>query len=168
MNQPLHGKAVIRTSQIIAAAMIMGIIFFAGITLVMHVNNQPLPPAAPNQNPMLLTVAAFLTVSALVGRFVVLNALDRNASQKIADSENEDVRPEDVLGSYQTRLIISLALLEGPAFFCLVAFMAENRWESFGLAMFLLLLMAMSFPTENKFRGWIRKLTGRSEYAGDE
>jgi hypothetical protein len=87
---------------------------------------------------------------------------------KIEDREAEELRPEDVLGAYQTRLIVSLALLEGVAFFCLVAFMVEHRWESFGIAMALLLMMAANFPTENKFRNWVRQIAGKSAFAGDE
>lgn len=154
--------------QIIAGALMMGVITFAGVTIVSHFNNPPPQPAAGNNDSIMLFIAAFFTVGALMGRLVYLKIVDRGMADKIEDREAEELVPEDILSAYQTRLIASLAILEGVAFFCLVAFMTEGRWEAFGIAMFLLLMMAMNFPTENKFRNWVRKISGQSAYAGDE
>lgn len=173
MNQ--QQQPSILTCQIIAGALIMGVVMFAGVTVAMHMSNPPPQPAVPPAQPAagndlspMLMVAAFFTVSMLIARFIYLKVFDRNMAGKISDREAEDLVPEDVLGAYQTRLIVSLALLEGVAFYCLIAFMTEDRWEPFGIAMFLVLIMAISFPTENKFRNWVRKITGQSAYAGDE
>lgn len=166
MNQ--QAKPSILVCQIIAGALIMGVVMFAGVTVAMHLSNPPAQPAAGNDLSPMLMVAAFFTVSMLIARFVYLRVFDRNMAGKISDREAEGLVPEDVLGAYQTRLIVSMALLEGVAFYCLIAFMTEDRWEPFGVAMFLVLLMAISFPTENKFRNWVRKITGQSAFAGDE
>lgn len=152
--------------QIIAGALMMGVITFAGVTIVSHFNNPP--QGAGNNDSTMFIVAVVFTVFDLLARFIVLKVMDRNMAGKIADREEEGLVPEDILSAFQTRLIISLALLEGVAFFCLIAFMIEHRWEAFGLAMFLLLMMGMNFPTENKFRNWVRKISGQSAYAGDE
>ena len=164
MNQPEPNY--IRVSQIIASALMMGVLVFAGVTVAFHLSDPQ--PAAGNQDSMLLIVAIVFTVGDLIARFVVLKTHDQNMARKLENRETESVSPNEVYGAYQTRLIISLAMLEGVAFFCLIAFMIEHRWEAFGLAMFLLLMMAMNFPTENKFRSWVRKLTGQSAFAGDE
>lgn len=164
MNQ--QPKPSILICQIIAGALMMGVIMFAGVTVAIHLSNPPQPGG--NKDSFMFMVAVVFLVFDLIARFIVLKVMDRNMAQKLADRESEQLIPEDILGAYQTRLIVSLALLEGVAFFCLVAFMIEHRWESFGLAVFLLLMMAANFPTENKFRNWVRKVTGQSAYAGDE
>lgn len=168
MNQPTHGKAVIRTSQFIASALMMSVIMFGGIAVASRLGKPPVAPGGGNNNSMMLVMLIMVAVGDLVAWFIYRSIFDRNMAKKLADHPSDDFGPSELLGAYQTRLIVSLAILNGVAFFALIAFIAEGRWESFGIAMFLLLLMAMSFPTENKFRGWIRKLTGRSEYAGDE
>jgi hypothetical protein len=116
----------------------------------------------------MLILLGIATVSVLAARFIVLKGFDRKMAEKIADREEEGLVPEDVLAGYQTRLIQSLAMLEGVAFYALVDFMIEDRWEAFGIAMFLLLMMAVNFPTENKFKNWVRKVSGQSAFAGDE
>jgi len=161
-------KTSIKVCQIIAAAIMIGVIIFAGITLVSHFNNPPQQPGGGNQDSTMLIVLGLFTVSDLMARFFVLKAFDRKMTDKIADREEQGLVPEDVLAGYQTRLIMSLALLEVVAFFALIVFMQDDRWEAFGLAMFLLLMMAANFPTENKFKNWVRKITGKSAYAGDE
>lgn len=147
----------------------MGVVMFGVITIAMRLSNEGLGPAeireAQNEEnnqveqkqslPGLFLVLICFTGGALIGRFVVLGVLDRQLENEFSQDRESPLRTGDFLGRYQTRLIVSLALLEGTAFFALIVFMIEGRWEAFGLAGLLLMIMGMNFPTETKFNHWV-------------
>jgi hypothetical protein len=54
------------------------------------------------------------------------------------------------VNGYQSALIIRSALLEGAAFFCLVAYMLEHNALSLAGAGMMLLFMLFGFPTRSK------------------
>ncbi|HUG19923.1 MAG TPA: hypothetical protein VMM56_13150, partial [Planctomycetaceae bacterium] len=80
----------IRTCQIIAGALMMGVVMFGAITIAMRLSNEGLGPAeireAQNEEnnqveqkqslPGLFFVLICFTGGALIGRFVVLGVLD--------------------------------------------------------------------------------------------
>jgi hypothetical protein len=157
----------IRTCQIIATALMMGVTIFGVIALSAHLGKAVAVEEAKEQDsgndqveqpqtiPVLLFVTFCFTGGVLIGRFVILGVLDRQVLNEFNRERDTPLRTEDCLGKYQNRLIISLALLEGPAFFALITFMSQSRWEAFCLAVFLLLMMAINFPTETKFNHWV-------------
>ena len=59
-------------------------------------------------------------------------------------------------GIYQTQLIVGFALLEGAAFFNVVALMMEHCMISIALITLLLLVMAAKFPTRDKVSFWVQ------------
>lgn len=58
-------------------------------------------------------------------------------------------------GIYQLQLIVGLALLEGAAFFNLVALLTERSQVSLGVVAVLLSLMAMKLPTVSRVTFWM-------------
>jgi hypothetical protein len=166
-NQSPVPQGNILVCQIIAAALMMGVVGFGGVVFVLHalqespaeaqdVADPPREDAPPEESlPILLLVLLVLTGGCLIGRFVILGTFDRQLISDLSMDRDPPLRTEDCLGRYQTRLIISLAMLEGCAFFALIVFMVEGRWEAIGLAGFLLLIMALNFPTESKFVQWV-------------
>ena len=169
MNQP---QPNIRTCQIIAIAMYMGVLMFGGVAIVMRLSEDA-PPAnqqgqAASGDDVMLWIAIGLTATCLVGRAIVLSAMDRQLQRDLRDYGDNPVEPEQMLGRYQTRLIVGLALLEGPAFFCLVALLSTGNWEALGPAGFLLLVMVLNFPTETKLRNWVETNCVESNYAQGE
>lgn len=83
---------------------------------------------------------------------------DSPREQSISDggSINE---PTTVLGKlemiFQSRLIIGLALLEGPALICIMFNIIEPCVWLWAAAAFLIFLMVLRFPTESKLQNWI-------------
>src|SRR5207237_10518466 len=57
---------------------------------------------------------------------------------------------------YQTRLIITAALIEGVIFFELVAYLTEGPPCSLGMAALFLVGLALLFPTQDRVERWIR------------
>jgi hypothetical protein len=68
-------------------------------------------------------------------------------------AELGDVLP--LSGVYQTRLIIGCAMIEGAAFFCLIAYLLERRPLSLIVAGVLLLLLISQIPTVSKVESWV-------------
>lgn len=62
-----------------------------------------------------------------------------------------------LLMSFQTRLIVRAALLEGAAFFNLIAFMIERQTWSFGIAGALAAINLSTFPSRDSVLYWIRQ-----------
>lgn len=156
----------IQTMQIITAALMMGVVMFGGVAVVIQSGNDQV--VENNELPILLIVAFVFTVIELGARQVVLIVFNQKLKTEIQDYKEGESSAEEFLGLYQTRLIISMALCEGAAFFGLIVYMIEGHWGGLAIAAFLLIIMGTSFPTENKFREWVRTGSGQSAYAGDE
>lgn len=165
MNQ--QQQPSILTCQIIAGAMYMGVVIFAGIAFVIQ-SGRDAADAEPGELPILLIVAAVFTVTELAARQFVLMVYDRKLKEEIRGFDPETDSTDRFLALYQTRLIVTMAMLEGGAFLGVVVYLIEGHWGGLAIAGFLLMLMAFGFPTESKFREWIRKHSGHSAYAGDE
>ena len=61
------------------------------------------------------------------------------------------------LAFYQTRMIVGAALLEGPAFFLLIAYLIERSPWSLAAAIFMILGVAAHFPTEQRVAEWVEQ-----------
>lgn len=137
----------IRTAQIICAAMILGATMFFVITLVMPVQQQQ------QQQPIMAFMAAGFAAVAMVLRFIVPG---RAVSAQIKNLSAIPVENLDghLFAIFQTRMIIGLALLEGACFFNLTAYVADRQIWTLAVVGFLMLLMAMMFPTLSRFESW--------------
>lgn len=136
---------VIRTLQIITAALILGVVPFAVVVLVMkqgQVDGQP---------EVLSWMAAGFAAVAFVVHLVIPNLIARQTVAGITAGEIEGLSDDDrfrkVAPALYSRQIIACALLEGAAFFCGVAYMAEHSLVAIGCMGALLLLLLMKFPT---------------------
>jgi hypothetical protein len=56
---------------------------------------------------------------------------------------------------YQLQLIIGSALCEGVAFFAAIAFMLERNPLALGMAVILLVCLAIRIPTRDRVNAWI-------------
>lgn len=145
--------------QIIVAAMAAGVAIFLTVALTI-VQNQP---AA---NPLIAYIAVGFAVLAFALWLVVPNILVIQARKAIADDRvpiaavsslaagDADV-VDQLVAVFQTRLIIGCALLEGAAFFNLVAYMLEAHQLSLCVAVALLLGILIQIPTRNRLEVWI-------------
>ena len=144
-------SATIRTSQISTVALMLGVTVFGIIATV-------LAAKGPAKAPMLAYVGVLVAVQVVALRFFIPGLFLKTQLKSVKHSEAELVS-ERLPSLYQTQLIIGLALLEGSAFFNLIAYLLEGNWFSLGIAGFMLALMAMMFPTGDRFEKWAEDLS---------
>lgn len=157
--------------QIIVAALAAGSLAFLIVVLV--VAGSGLGDAG-HQDPWMITwvALAFLTV-AIVARTVVPSAIVRQGRKKIAQGTFQlpqarqtsqqpslDILaqmgdPGKLLVLYQIKTIVGGALLEGVAFFLLIAYMIERQTAALGLAAALIVAIALHMPTRSGVVQWI-------------
>jgi len=75
------------------------------------------------------------------------------AIQEVSTRDAQIDRLGDV---FRTRLIITIALLEGAAMFSLVTLIVEKNVAAIGMAILLTLLMIARFPTQTKLLWWVQ------------
>ena len=162
------------TCRVIAAALTFGVIAFAVVAFVIRAGR-------PAEGILVSAIAAVVAAAAIVARAVVLSVLagrsvgDETAAGR-AEQAAEVARRRGVpetelpvvrdavearfdatatdLAQYQTRMIVGLAVLEGAAFFNLVAYIIEGRWWSMVAVAVLLFWMLTAFPTVGKLARW--------------
>lgn len=146
----------VRTMQIIAGALMIGVMLFTIVAVVAH--------GGRARNDIFLPLLfVLITVPAIIARFIVPMMLVDFYRRKIvaAVQDGELKSSADVaarlFGVYQTKLIISLALLEGGAFLNNVAYIVAGQWWSLATAGILLLMMAIQFPTRNRLEYWVHE-----------
>jgi hypothetical protein len=151
---PADVTTAVRTSQIIAGALMMGVITFGVIAVVIAWNKPP-------GDPLLPVIAVAFAAIVIPVRFGVSASLVSSSRTHIGN-EVRGGRLQDssriagqLYGAFQTRMIVGMALLEGAAFFNLVAYMISARWWNLAAAGVLLLLLAAMFPTKNKLEQWV-------------
>lgn len=62
-----------------------------------------------------------------------------------------------LLAAYQTRLIILAALIEGIAYYFLIAYLLDGLWISLVVAGVCLASVALQFPTESGVQRWLER-----------
>ncbi len=160
---------LLRTCQIITFALMSGcMLFLAMVLLLPGLGGQGQAGTEPiltwiSVGGAVLMVLVGLVVPDLVGRQQVRRL--RTAGTLPAYQGSPVPLPTGparegyiVASAYQTRLIIRLALLEGAAFFSLIAHMLERQWPSLLVAVVLLGLMAANFPTRGRLDHWMEEM----------
>jgi hypothetical protein len=158
MEDPLTPQRV-RTVQIIAAALPAGVIAFLALVLYMvHVQNGGAGLNMQGQLPLVsLLAVGFLAVQAVLS-FVLPVSVARSGVRRIAAASRETSPAADagqLLGLYQTTLIVGLALLEGGCFFGCVAYLVEARPFVLAAVAVGLAFILLRFPTEGRVRLWL-------------
>lgn len=156
-------KKSLLTMQIIAGALIQGIIIFLIVVLSL--------PAPPNRlaifNPYIgLGVALLAMVMSLVIPNVIMNSTKKSLIKgRPIDLPKQFGEVSDLgfltplAGFFQTKMIIAMALLEGAAFFNLLSYMMERQAFSLAIVGMLLLAMMMNFPTRRGLEKWLAEET---------
>lgn len=131
--------------QIVAAALVMGVVIFAGVAVATGALNE-------ESDEMFLSLFGVgFALLMYVMHLIVPGIVARSAAAQL--SENAD----DLAwcGVLQTKSIIGLAMLEGAAFLNIVACMVEHNWWSLAVAGTLAVLMLIQFPTRTRVEQWI-------------
>jgi hypothetical protein len=148
----------IRTLQIIVAALVMGVltalITFCSLRALGNV-----PPAPPT--PMVSYVAVAFAVMIVMPFAIVPALLVTTARKRLAHQygEGNDTLVSSLFMTYQTKTIIGCALLEGVAFFQVIAYFLEGQQISLILAVAFMAGIALHFPTRTRVERWIERQT---------
>lgn len=179
---PANFVVMMRTTRIIVAALVMGLTVF-GLFAVKRGRERagppavqggaadvgavdPAPPAAKANWEIPWVPAAIAGMcavgAALLPSIVVRgqrNLIARGQWNVAANVRDGYVPPDDDAGklmfAFQTSTIIRCALIEGPAFFCLVTYMSTGALPSLILAGLLWLGLVAQFPREGAVRDWL-------------
>lgn len=151
----------LRVMQLIAAALIGGVLFFLGIVLFQRGAQ---PPAGGVG--VISLVAVFLLATNAPLAQVLPGILTRSALQRIAAGTwqsppgaapgNHDSDAAKLLTVRQTATIVSLALVEAVGFLGCIAYLLEGEAVALAVVGVALLLMVMNFPTEGGLRAWLQ------------
>jgi hypothetical protein len=160
----------LRTMQIIAGALFLGVAAFLAIVLfivLVQGNGQGMAP--PVGLPILSLVLVGLFIVTLPLAFIIPGVLTQAALRRIATRTwrpplhaNPIYYSSDaakLLTVRQTATIIGLAILEGTAFFGCIAYLLEAQAFALGVIIVAMLLMLLNFPTEGRVRGWLERQT---------
>ncbi len=158
---------VLRIMQIIAGALIAGVLSFAGVASFVVFGQAPAaqpggqPPAAQNGSEIIMYVAMAFAAVAVVMSFVVPNLISAAGVKGVAklSQDGTATSPKELfgrlLGVAQTKMIIAMALVEGAAFFNLIAFIFTKSLIPPAVVGALLLVMAIHFPTKINLARWL-------------
>jgi hypothetical protein len=160
-NQTNSLPPSVRTMQIIVAGLTMGpVIFLAIVCFVAPAIN--IGPAFGGL-PMLTMIGFGIIAFQLVARAIVLRAAVSKARRDIirrAPAAGDGVAAE-LMAIYQTRMIISAAILEGSGFFLIIAYMLERSPYALAAAVVLILAVAAHFPTRQRVDDFVEEQTAK-------
>lgn len=155
----------IRTMRLIIFALINGIVLFMAIAIFQRANGQFGEP----HDPLLISpISLVFGVVMVIAHLVIPNPMAASARRQIArgqgPSRTENLGAASIpgeagqlLGVYQTRLILAAAFLEGATFFLLVAYLIEGQFYTLLAAILLLGLLALKFPTRSGVERWLEE-----------
>lgn len=147
-------ETAVRGMQIIAVALMMGVLVFLGVVLVTTAGRIDDSPE------MITMIAAGFALLMCANYFVIPPIIVRAQLKKPTPVglhlKTEEEKVQWCCGIYQTQMIIGFALLEGAAFFNLVAMLLDHCVASIALVTLLLLLMVATFPTRDKVSFWVQ------------
>ncbi len=144
---PVQPEQVGRTSMIIVAALMSGLVFFTIIALVIGSEPKPAPPM------MVSYLALGLTGMNTTLRFVLPGMQANSAAQGTAGQPASE-RRQQLAPIYMSKVIISTALLEGAGFFNGIAYILTASTLNLGAIAVLLTIMAVTFPSQTQFDNW--------------
>jgi hypothetical protein len=164
MSQPDSDTALsprLHIMRIIIFALVNGLVIFLGIAVFIRLNNPP-QPANPNLPVVTFMALGFAVMDLLIhailpnlttaaGRRRILQGNGPTDASRLADDRGQ------LCALYQTRMIIGAALLEGAAFFLLIAYLLEGQVICLATAVFFVALIASKFPTRAGVENWIEK-----------
>lgn len=139
--------ARVRTLQLSAAALPLGVLVFAVVVLVL-----PAARPEPPRPPIVTWIGVLLAAAQVIVSTILPTLIAASARRRLAGQTDDSLWA----AVYQTRLIVRLALLEGPALLLLIAYLLEGTVLSLALTAMLLALMLLHFPTEARVRDWIQ------------
>ena len=148
-------EVISRTTQIIVSALCAGIVFFAIFLLFFYeVKKGP----AGIITYLSLGFAGLETIMCLIVPRVMVVAHRAQVAAGLWSAPGPSKIATDagkVAQIYQVTTIVGCALLEGAAFFALIAYMLEGNIVAMAVAGLMLIGVTMHFPMTDKVRVWV-------------
>jgi len=145
------------TMQIIAAALMIGVISFLGVVLFLVYAQQGGQGQMAGNLPIVSLVAIAMFVINTPLAVFLPNQMAKSALKQMTAAGGKEADIADLLNVRQTTMLISLALLEGTAFCACIGFLLDADTGSLVVVGLCLLLMLALFPTRNRVRNWLDK-----------
>jgi hypothetical protein len=148
----------LRIMRIILGSLCVGVAGMAGVMVWLREVAPPAPPPAlPVLSFVALGFAAFMAVfSVALPVFLQASWRRQLRQQQQAVPGGPPANSDDAWWArYQQRLVVQAALLEGAAFFQLIAYRIEGLPVSLGVAAGLFVCLLMLFPTQFGVERWV-------------
>ena len=151
---------ILRTSQIISAALPVGAMTFLLVVLGLTVGNGQLL----NQSLDVMTLVLLGLTIMVMGSylFVPANVAKSTALQQFSNVELEkevvkesSQQIKQLASIYQTSMVIGSALIEGIAFFAIVVVLLEQSVWALVIASAAILKLFLRIPTESRIQNWM-------------
>lgn len=140
-DKPVAGpKEILKTMQVLIAALLIGIIIFTGIVVfLLSVNG----PFLENEPLIFSEVLFYIVIGMALGCYFFGRTMYK---RKVAAVNNSALPFAGKLNQYRTILILYMACCEAPALFSVVALLlTENYWLLF-VTSSMMMAMAVKFP----------------------
>jgi hypothetical protein len=164
----------VRTVRIIVGSLLSGVVMFTVIALVMPSGVGAGPNGPGGDLPLVSWIALGFGVLALLlhklvptlvvagGRKAIQsgawNSADNPQAKELAERLGT---PGMLFALFQTKTIVGGAILEGAAFFNLVAYLIERQWMSLAAAITLACFLLMLLPNREGVIRWIEEQLDR-------
>ena len=141
----------IRSVQVIAAALILGIV---GALLVVIATLGLGKFVAPDILAIFILVFGAITIGL---SFVVPNFIGQSNAQKARDSHDKGSEKlfDAVAGAYMNKKIVQFALIEGSVFASILFFFINQNSLLLVYAVFALVVLLLGFPKRQEAQEWI-------------
>src|ERR1043165_6398413 len=151
-------RATLQSAQVIVAALVLGIVIFAGVVIGLQSGGGMKPPAAGLTGTLAAVLAALfvsgVVFALLVGRFVT------RANQKPREAYPAPAA-ELLVQPFVLLTIIRAAMLEAPGLLGVVCLMLTGRLEMLIPTGACVIGMMLIFPTRGRFESFVAAVSGR-------
>lgn len=145
-SDELHRNNQVRSLQVTVSALMVGVLFFAGVAIYLRESGAF---AMQANVPVVSIVASGYLATMIVARPFVLKAMRVGARKRL--DETGDNSEGAWLSVFGGQTLIGAALLEGGAFLFLVAYLLEGTpWSLAGAFVMLGLMAYCHFPTRDR------------------
>ena len=165
-----HARRVVRVVQIIVASLATGLIVFAGIAMSLRMNQQQQQPPQQQQQPqddfLAYFAVGFAVVMLGVRRIVGSSTVTRHRKNIAAGTAvipgpgraplSSATDGDRLLFAFQQKTIIESAMVEGPAFFTVIAYLITGEAWLLGVGAVLLAALIVLFPTYERVEDWVK------------
>jgi hypothetical protein len=147
------------TMQIIAGAMLAGVVLAAGLLGVLAQGRAQAP--ANGQLPIVTLVALALLIIQGPLAFILPTVLAGGGLRRLAAGQRDQQAEADVAGvllaQYQTGMILRAALLEGFGLLGAIAYFLEGQPAALLAPLICVVAMTVTFPTRERVRVWLER-----------